>query len=247
MQAHIHRLHWHQCNDEVLAVSRYMPTSDAGPQGALVLHGAGSSTKERCRAICECIASHGIETVAPDFSCHGASTCYKPPSIAKRVAEARSVAQAFLGHLQSLYVFGLSMSGQVAVELTRQCSLQIAGICLVNPALYAPEAIATHLGPDFTAVIRTPESWRRSEGPALLGKFQGQVCLVAAERDDVIPGGVLAMIEESVDVVRFQKTVIADAPHGLGTWFNENPAEARAAIERVIRFFESQSIGTQTC
>jgi uncharacterized protein len=216
---------------EHLAVEIYSPSMGCKSNATvLVLHGAGQSDKSRCRTACEVLAKLGCWCVTFDFSGAGQSTHGYPLTLAKRTNEARAVLEDYCPSDLPRYVVAFSMSGHSAIELATNPMLRIRGLILCSPAIYCEEAYRIPFGPEFTACLRRPLSWRSSASPRNLAKYDGRVCLIRPLNDDVIPEDVFSILERSIPSANFSKIVIDDASHALGTWFNAHPEKAAVAI-----------------
>lgn len=224
-------LNWLDVGGERLAVEVYGPTTPSKLlAGVLVLHGAGQSDKSRCREVCLVLAGIGCECVSFDFSGAGQSTRRHPQTLAKRTAEAQAVFESYLPNFAHRSVVAFSMSGHSAIELAATPRLGIRGLILCSPAIYAEQAYEIPFGPEFTSCLRQPLSWRSSASFRKLAKFDGRVCLVLPERDEVIPDEVFTLIERALPHPSFHKIVVKESSHTLGAWFNDHPDVAEAVI-----------------
>jgi uncharacterized protein len=216
---------------EHLAVKIYSPNLGCKPNAtALVLHGAGQSDKSRCRTACEVLAKLGCRCVTFDFSGAGRSTHRYPLTLAKRTNEALAVLEDYCPSDLPRYVIAFSMSGHSAIELVANPMLRISGLILCSPAIYCDEANRIPFGPEFTACLRRPLSWRSSASPGILAKYDGRVCLIRPVNDEVIPEDVFSILESAIRSANYSKIVIDDASHALGAWFNAHPEKAAVAI-----------------
>jgi uncharacterized protein len=231
----------HRCVGEVLSVSSFFDDSVSSSEkktGFLALHGAGNSDRSRCVAVCNAAAKLGLKTFSFDFSGAGRSSKNGLPSVQKRTEEAQAVLEALLSDCSSVIVLAFSMSGHVAISLTK-FNPKISGLILCSPALYSQSAVTIPFGPSFSENIRRPNSWKESCHESTLADFEGKTVLLRPKRDDVIPEGVFEIIERSSQRDRFKKVIFDDAPHTMGSWFNENTAIAEEAIAASIAFIQS--------
>jgi len=177
------------------------------PPCLLVLHGAGTSCRERFRQLREHFFTHGIGSVAFDCIGHGdTGGDLKSTSLKSRTEQARAV----LGMVplsQPFSVVAGSMGGYTAVTLLPRHA--IANLVLIGPAMYAAEAYAVPFNDGFTDIIRRPNSWETSDAWILLGRFTGRLLIVAGEKDTVIPPGVIRKVYESARNARERTLYVA--------------------------------------
>ncbi len=208
---------------ETLAADRI----DAGNGAScLLLHGAGTSHRGRWLALRQALAAHGVGSVAIDFSGHGESAARTPNSLAKRLGEA----QAALAHLDGSgprALIGISMSGEIAVRMAADPANRIERLLTLVGAAYDPAAFELPFGPAFTAVLRTPGSWRASLAFEQIERFRGRITLVRGAEDNVIPPCIAdtlaarASLAERVEVIDLPAT-----GHLLGEAWQTRPGFA---------------------
>jgi uncharacterized protein len=166
-----------------------------GPPRLLVLHGAGTSCRERFRELREHFAARGIGSVAFDCIGHGdTGGDLKATSLRSRTEQACAVIET-IGPPRPLSVLAASMGGYTAVTLLPR--YQVESLILVGPAMYTAEAYAVPFGAGFTEIIRRPRSWEGSDAWALLAQFRGRLLIVAGEHDAIIPPDVIRNIHNS--------------------------------------------------
>src|SRR5450830_1493258 len=138
---------------------------------ALFLHGAGQSDRQRQRLLREDLAHAGCGSVALDFSGHGESSANSPGSLKKRLQQA----QAVLAHTDAggtiHTVVGTSMSGEIALRLACDMGSRIDHAVLIVGAIYDRAAFSTPFGPEFSRIIRQPQSWRDAETLELIRDY----------------------------------------------------------------------------
>ncbi len=187
-----------------------------GRAGCLLLHGgAPTSGRSSWLVLRQNLASHGIGTVAVDFSGHGESSARTPNSLSKRYDEAIAALQ-YLDADDPRAVIGISMSGEIAVRLAAAPNNRITRLVTLVGAAYDSAAFNVPFGPVFTKILRTPQSWRRSVAFEQIASFHGRVTVVRATQDTIIPAAVGEMLianarhAEHVEIVD-----IPDSDHGL--------------------------------
>ena len=104
------------------------------------------------------------------------------------------------------------MSGYTAIKLTE--AFKVDNLILFVPAVYTARAYRLPFGPEFSAAIRVPGSWNDSDAFDILSGFRGNLLIVAAESDRVIPVEVIEQLHASARNARFKTP-----PHcpGLGS------------------------------
>ena len=210
----------------------------AGQPRLLLLHGAGTSCRERWRQLREHFSAHGIGSVAFDCIGHGDTGGeLKATSLRSRTEQACAVIEA-IGPARPLAVLGASMGGYTAVTLLSRYPVE--SLILVGPAMYVAEAYAVPFGAGFTEIIRRPRSWEGSDAWALLAGFAGRLLIVAGEHDAVIPPDVIQNIHDSARQARERTLYVAQgASHLIIT---DLRAHAPAQLDHVLELM-TRTIG----
>ena len=180
----------------------------------LMLHGGGRANKNRFSSMRRSLYEKGISSVAFDFSGCGDSTGIRArSSLESQVTEACRVVET-LALNKPVSIMGASMGAYVAVKLLSV--YPVSTLILMVPAMYAATAYTVPFAGGFTQIIRKPESWADSDAWELLSKFEGNLILVTAELDDVIPQDVIRRIIRSASRARTKKIItVPGAPHRL--------------------------------
>lgn len=210
-----------------------------GRAAVVLLHGAGRGSKERLRPLLAQFVARGCRGVAFDFSGHGDSTgALRELSLRRRFEQAVAVVDARVPAAEPLVLVGFSMSGQTVADLARHYGERVAALGLCAPAVYAPEAWDLPFGEGdgrFSAVIRTPESWRRSPALDVLRGFEGRAVLAVPGTDAVIPPPVTEAVQESLATrARFTCFELPEATHQLGLWFQDHPDDCREFADALL-------------
>ncbi len=208
----------------------------AGPEKPTVLfiHGAGTSNRQRFLPFAEKLAESGISSFLFDFSGHGESTGQMTnSSLKKRVEEAEAATQ-FLDTSKPITLVAASMGGHIALELIRNHP-EIKNLILFCPAVYSEVAFEILFTEEFSKVIREPESWRN--GPwENLKNFEGKVLLMAGERDEVIPIGVIELIQENAKNI--ETVIIPGASHLLLLDLLSSESLLNEMIEKMVKLMK---------
>lgn len=223
-----------QAGAETLA-GDVISTPECGPVRTLFLHGAGQSTRQRQWPVREALARLGHASAAIDFSGHGESSALQVNSLSKRLVEA----QTALDHLCAAdglprTVVGVSMSGEIAMRLACREENRIGHLVTIVGAVYDRVAFDIPFGPDFSAALRRPDSWRDAAALELVRHYPGRITLVRATEDKVVPGEIADLIKQNAHAARACR--IVDLP-GVDHRVSERSAEdagLRALLAQLI-------------
>ncbi|MEU9461686.1 alpha/beta fold hydrolase [Streptomyces sp. NPDC048312] len=206
---------------------------------AVLLHGAGTGSKERLLPLVREFVAHGCRTIAFDFSGHGESTGRLGElSLRRRFDQAVAVIEAYAGADGPLVLVGFSMSGQTVADLARHYGDRVAALGLCAPAVYAAEAWDEPFGDGngrFSGIIRRPDSWR--EAPALdaLRAYEGRAVLAVPGTDAVIPPAVTEAVQEALAArAQYTRLDLPDASHRLGLWLGDHGDDRREFVAAVL-------------
>ncbi|MBP0599740.1 alpha/beta hydrolase [Herbaspirillum sp. LeCh32-8] len=214
-----------QAGVETLACD-IISTPGCGDVHTLFLHGAGHSTRQRQWPVREALARLGHASAAIDFSGHGDSSALQANSLAKRLAEAQSALDRFCRPPRT--VVGVSMSGEIAMRLACIAQNQITHIVTIVGAIYDGAAFHLPFGPDFSAALRRPDSWRDAHVLQQISGYRGRITLVRAAEDKVIPSEIAGLIRENAGAAADCR--IVDLP-GVDHRVSERSAEDEALRE----------------
>lgn len=204
----------------------------------LVLHGAGGSNRKRYDLLREFLWRRGIGSVAFDLLGHGETGGnLSDSSLKERTEQALKIIES--QQLSTpLILIGASMGAYTAVKIT---SLREVGkLVLFVPAMYAAEAYEALFTNQFSEIIRKPNSWISSDAWEILSKFRGELLLIQAEGDDVIPKEVVEKIFESASAVHKKELyVVPESSHQILRYLDEH-AEARESVfNKIFEFISS--------
>ena len=199
-------------------------------KNAVILHGAGTSKRQRYYPIAEELLKNGIGVVLFDFSGHGESTGeLKDLSLARRRKQAGSVIDRIVPQDSTVYLCGFSMGAQTVCDILPRYGGRTEAVLLGCPAIYAADVQDIRFGdPDFTKRLREQGSWAESDAPGLLSNFGGRTVIAIGDRDEVIPSGVVELLKNSSKGLTFKE--YAGAPHALAAWLESHPDELAGLI-----------------
>ncbi|BCM66433.1 hypothetical protein EASAB2608_01767 [Streptomyces sp. EAS-AB2608] len=214
----------------------------AGPAGratALLLHGAGNGSKERLLPFLADFAAQGCRALAFDFSGHGESTgALADLSLCRRYEQAVALLDAHAPADDPLVLVGFSMSGQTVADLVRHYGRRVESVGLCAPAVYTPEAWDVPFGTGdgrFSALIRTPDSWRQSPALEAFRAYEGRAVLAVPGTDTVVPPEVTHAVEEALSArARCTRLELPDAEHMLGLWFRDHAEDRREFVRALL-------------
>lgn len=149
----------------------------------LMLHGGGKDRTVfyKYRALLD---AAGIGTTVFDFVGHGETGGeMRESSLLSRTAQAEAVV-AFQG-LKLTGCIGVSMGAYNALQLSKTVSFQ--SLILMVPGVYSPSAYRVKFGPEFSAIIRKERSWAHTDAWDIAAEFTGNMLIIAAENDAIIP------------------------------------------------------------
>jgi pimeloyl-ACP methyl ester carboxylesterase len=159
--------------------------------GTMVLHGAGNSSRARFSQLRQSLNGCGIPSVSFDFIGHGETGGdIQGCTLRGRTEQAAAVIRHACA--EPLTLIASSMGAYTAIKLTEMFTVE--NLILLVPAVYTPRAYRVPFGPEFSAAIRRPGSWRGSDAFDIVSRFKGNLLVIAAESDDVIPREVVEQI-----------------------------------------------------
>lgn len=207
----------------------------------LFLHGAGAGNRKRFEQLRALLADKKITSCSFDFIGHGETGGgLAGSSLESRVAQASAVVNS-QAVVQPLSIVASSMGSYVAIKLTEL--YEVRNLILLAPAVYAAQAYTIPFGPAFTKAIRSPFSWRETDVWEILKNYKGNLLIYAAEKDQIIPRGVIERIYDSAQNTRSREMIIVeDATHSLAKWLDERPDSLHEIVEKIYTLSEPDSL-----
>lgn len=200
---------------------------------ALVVHGGGASCAARFQGLREFLHAQNVETLAFDCVGHGRTAGpQEGTTLRQRVEQVKAVIVAQQLALPVLTLVGFSMGAYVVVKVA--IDLGVQRVCLAVPAAYATEAYDVPFGPAFSQILRTPGSWETSDAFDLVREYTGQLLVISAEADSVIPKEIplrYAMVRGPLSATVHH--VVTGAGHQLMPFFAHAPDAQLAAYTDV--------------
>lgn len=203
-------------------------------KNAVILHGAGTSKRQRYYPIAEELLKNDVGVVLFDFSGHGESTGeLKDLSLARRRTQAGSIIDLVVPQSSPLYLCGFSMGAQTVCDILPGYGGRTEAVLLGCPAIYAADVQDIRFGdPDFTKRLREQGSWTESGAPGLLSDFGGRTVIAIGDRDEVIPSGVVDLLKDSSKNLTFKE--YAGASHALAAWLESHPDELAGLVNGLL-------------
>ena len=206
---------------------------------AVVLHGAGTSSKERLLPLVREFVAQGCRGIAFDFSGHGESNGKLGElSLRRRFEQAVAVIDAYAGTVGPLVLVGFSMSGQTVADLVRHYGDRVAALGLCAPAVYTAKAWDVPFGDGngpFSSMIRRPDSWREAPALEVLRMYEGRAVLAVPGTDTVIPPAVTEAVQDALAArAQYTRFDLPDAQHQLGLWLRDHGDDRREFVEAVL-------------
>jgi uncharacterized protein len=198
-------------DDFTLSASRLNSSSK---HKSLMIHG-GARTQDIFDDLRHCLAEFGISSYAYDCIAHGQSTGQlNNSSLASRTQQALKV----IDNAPITTCLGVSMGAYNALKLTQH--RQIENLVLIVPGIYTPEAYNTKFGEGFSSIIRRDNSWLDSDAWEILKQFKGNLLIVSAENDEVVPSAIPEKLFDSAIQSNWKHHLII--PKAIHKGFMEN-------------------------
>ena len=165
-----------------------------GHCNTVVLHGAGNSSCGKFLRLRQKLNTKGLPSVSFDFIGHG-TTGGKMSDMTLHLREKQAL-KVIMSHAENAStLIGFSMSAYTAIGLTKR--LPIENLVLMVPGIYTSKAYNVNFGSEFSKIIRVKNSWYESDAFEILKEFTGNVLIIAAENDRVIPVEIVKMLYKS--------------------------------------------------
>ena len=197
---------------------------------AIVLHGAGQSSRARFSELRRSLHDKGLPSVSFDFIGHGETGgSLLGSTLHARTDQATAVIRYTCR--EPLTLIGASMSGYTAVRLLG--AFAVANLILLVPAVYIHDAYDLPFGPAFSAAIRRPGSWRESDAFGILANFRGNLLIVAAETDDVIPREIVEGLLAAAEKAKSRRLHIVPGSRHVGLFPRDR--DFRLATDMIVK------------
>lgn len=205
----------------------------------IFFHGGGKSNRSRAGSFFGgSVLAAVLNIVAFDFSGQGESSGeLASSSLEQRVLEAQTAIELF-STKKNLTVCGSSMGGYIALKMLS--SSDIKNIILFAPGIYDAQAYDVQFNQGFSEIIRKPESWKNSDVLPLLEEFTGNLLVFIGEKDEVIPGGVIELIDQHSKNTSYKEIIrFKDCSHAIYTWLDNHPEMREQVALKILGCYRS--------
>jgi len=158
----------------------------------ICLHGAGKAQRSRFQKLRNKLALNRVSSLAFDFIGHGDSSgVLEQDSLQSRTQQALEVIRHHAKNKKNtdeksnISILATSMSAYTAIKLTEL--VVVKKLILVVPAVYHHKAYPIQFNSGFSDIIRKPSNWINTDAWDLLEPFEGDLLVITAELDEVIP------------------------------------------------------------
>ncbi|MCY6371472.1 alpha/beta hydrolase [Clostridium ganghwense] len=198
------------------------------------LHGAGHSNRKRFEPLRELFYKNGFSSCAFDFIGHGETGgLLSESSLFERTKQVCTVID-YMKNDEPLTIIAASMSGYTAVKLLE--SYNVDNIILFVPAAYDKDAYMLPFNHKFTDCIRKDRSYKNSDAWQILNEFTGNLIIIKAENDTVIPDEVINDYYESAFNAKTRKIItIKNSPHGVLNYLSEHEEQLKNTVDEIIK------------
>lgn len=195
------------------------------PLTTLFLHGAGQAERGRFLPLREALlVQYGIPSCAVDFIGQGETGGDLLSSSLKHRSEQAIAVIEQQALTQPLNIIAASMSAYIAVKLTQH--YKVNSLTLMVPAIYDVAAYRVPFGEAFSTLLRRSKSWEDSDAWNILNHFLGNITVVSAAFDTVIPAEIIEKLRQCTSRAKQKNYIeIAESSHQLLTFINQNPKE----------------------
>lgn len=213
-----------------LAATRIV-AADAPEPTVLVLHGYGATaTRHGVKYLLDPFAEHGYGSVTFEFSGNGDSTgVLAESSLSRRRDEALAAAQWLCPDVAPV-VIGTSMGAHLAAWTAPR--LAPRGLVLFCPAAY-PDHVADL---KFDGSLPRPGNYPDSPAYAGLREFSGDLLIVGARNDQVVPAAVIDGYLASALAARSKEVIwLDDCDHFVHRWLPAQDSCRTAVIDAIVQ------------
>lgn len=182
----------------------------------LMLHGGGKDRTVFYKYR-DLLRTLGFGTTMFDFLGHGETGGdIHESSLFNRTRQAEAVIAS--QRLVLTGCMGVSMGAYNALQLSKAVPFQ--SLVLMVPGVYSTAAYKVKFGADFSAIIRKHRSWEQSDAWDIAAAFTGNLLVIAAENDAIIPSEIPEKLLSSASCCwQKQLLIIPEAGHN-NIWQN---------------------------
>lgn len=193
------------------------PKKNFNPPGVLMIHGGGlTGARTIYKNWQKFLARNGFSSFA--FDCRGNGDSegeFADSTLDNRLKDSLEALEEFKNshHVnpENIVVVGTSMGGHTASRLIDK-KPELKALILNSAAAYSIEAEDKKHDGEFTEVIRKQNSWKNSPAFESVSNFKGDVLVVYAENDLVIPKEIQNKYKDQI-TDRSQAVIIPNIGH----------------------------------
>jgi alpha-beta hydrolase superfamily lysophospholipase len=221
------------CGQHTLAATRFEPPAGGAPR-ILTLAGLGvNATRQTLDYLLEDLQALGHGGLSFDFSGNGDSTGIFQESCLRRRREEVLAAARLLDPQRSPILLGTSMGGHLSASVVSVLSPET--LILFCPAAYPAYALDVN----FDGNLARP--WCYPNSPAFAGirEFAGDLLIIGAKLDQVVPREVLDYYMECASSARSKSILWLDCDHFIHRWLPYNPIQREEVVRRIHQTIQS--------
>lgn len=212
----------------------------SSPTTILFVHGGALRGRELLLPLREELAKRGYGSYAFDLKGHGETGGdIKKTSLKEKVEQIAHIIRSY--SIPKTTIIASSMGGYVAVKVAEETA--ICNLVLLVPAAYDKEAYLLPFGEGFTDVIRKEESWRESDAFSALQKFTGNLLVVEAKEDAIIPKEIPKMLYDAAIKARSRNYILLEnATHPVILWSVQHKETMDLLAESIVSVLEKDGM-----
>lgn len=199
----------------------------------LFLHGAGQSNQDRFTFIRKDLIELGISSVSFDFIGHGKTGgSLEKSSLQQRFNQAGYIIKV-LNLSPSLSIVASSMSAYIAIKLLKKYPIE--NLILFVPAIYTTKAYNIPFNQGFSEIIRMPNSWLDSDAWNILQNFKGNLLIISAANDEIIPPAIVQKLYDSAkNAKRRELLIIENCSHQILKYLSDKPFKHKKIAKKIF-------------
>ncbi|RZU44117.1 hypothetical protein EV284_1576 [Streptomyces sp. BK022] len=212
--------------DHRLAATTVHAAHDTAPD-VIHLHGLGpTATRHAIRYLLDDLAAHGHSSVTFEFSGNGDSTGVMTEATLRRRKEESLAAAELLGDERRPVLIGTSMGSHLASWSVPQ--LKPRALVLFCPAAYPADAADQTFG-------EGTRPGNHADSPAFAGleEFDGDLLIIGAGKDQVVPADTIDGYLEHATKARSRRVIWLDCDHFIHRWLPDQGAAKTEVLEAV--------------
>jgi uncharacterized protein len=208
--------------------------ADGAAPDVVHLHGLGpTATRHIIRYLLDDLAAHGHSSVTFEFSGNGDSTGVMKEATLRRRKEESLAAAGLLDAERRPVIIGTSMGAHLASWNVPQ--VKPRALVLFCPAAYPADAADQPFGEGTR-----PGNHADSPAFAGIGEFDGDLLIIGAREDQVVPADVIDGYLEHAVKARSRRVIWLDCDHFIHRWLPDQEA-AKSEVLDAIRTIVADS------